>query len=144
MNLSTDAKVTVLSNAVAAGQTDVEASSVNMEGFDAVQFIIVFGAITSGAATTVKAQQSTDDASFADLLGTGQTVADTDDNKAFIIDIERPREQYVRPVVTRATQDSVVESIIAIQYKAAKKPVTHDSSTVGGSEQHNSPAEGTA
>lgn len=147
MNFGKDSKITVLSNAVAAGTTDIDSGSIDMQDFENVIFLIQFGAITSGAVTSVKAQQSSDDGSsdsFADLEGTGQTVADTDDDKLFGIEIIRPRERYVKAIVDRATQNAVVESIIAIQYNARKLPTTHDATTVGGFETHDSPAEGTA
>jgi len=145
INLGTDVKVTVMSNAVAAGTSDVEPTTIDMQDFESVMFIVTFGAIVAGAATTVKAQQSAASGSGeADLLGTSQTVADDDDNQAFVIDLVRPGKRYVRPVVTRATQNSTVESIIAIQYNTRKSPTTQDATTVGGIETHVSPAEGTA
>lgn len=146
MNFANNHKVTVVSNAVAAGTTDIDPTAIDMDGFDSVAFIVQFGAITAGAVTSVKAQQSSDNGvgdAFSDLAGTAQTVADDDDNKAFIIDLFRPSERYVKPYVDRATQNAVVESIIAIQYCARNAPVTQPAS-IGGYEIHNSPAEGTA
>lgn len=144
MNLSKDTEVVVVANAQAAGATDLSSlNSVDMQGFEAVTFIIQFGAIVSGAATSVKAQTSSDDSTFNDLESTSQTVADTDDNKAFIIDIVNPRERYLRPYVARATQNSTIESITAIKYRARDLPITQGS-TIGGTELHASPAEGTA
>lgn len=147
MQLSNDAKVTLVKTAVAAGQTSIQSDAVDMAGFEGVMFIISMGAITGGAATSVKAQQSATAAlggSETDLEGTSQTIADTEDNTVKIIDIYRPTKRYVNVQVLRATQDSVINSIIAIQYDAAKKPVTHDATTVSGTETFVSPAEGTA
>ena len=144
MNLSKNAKTVVISNAVAAGTSDLTTlNSVDMQNYESVMFVIQFGAIVSGAATSVKTQQSADDSSFADLEGTSQTVLDTDDNKAFVIDIVKPLDRYVRPVVLRATQNSTIESITAVLYGARKMPITNDI-TIGGSETHVSPDEGTA
>lgn len=146
MNFASNHKITVVSNAVAAGTTDIDPTAIDMDGYDSVCFIVQFGAITAGAVTSVKAQQSSDNGvgdAFADLAGTAQAVADDDDNKAFIIDINRPSERYVKPYVDRATQNAVVESIIAIQYCARNVPVAQPAS-IGGIETHNSPAEGTA
>ena len=144
MNLSKNAKAVVISNAVAAGITDLTSlSSVDMQNYESVMFIIQFGVITAGAATSVKCQQSADDSSFADLEGTSQTVGDTDDSKAFIVDIVKPLDRYVRPVVSRATQTSAIESITAILYGPREMPITIDA-TIGGSETHVSPDEGTA
>jgi hypothetical protein len=137
--------LTRVSNAVAAGTSDVESSAVDMQGFDAVTFIVAFGTITAGSATSVKAQQGalSNMTDAADLKGTGITVAD-DDNQLVLLEIDHPQERYVRCVVDRGTQNAVVDSIIAIQTKAKAEPVTHDSSTVVDSELHHAPAEGAA
>jgi hypothetical protein len=146
MNLGKNTKTTVVSNAVAAGTTAVDPTAVDMQNFESVMFIVQFGTITASAVTSVKAQQSSDNGSsdaFADLEGTGQTVADTDDDLAFIIDIVNPQERYVKPYVSRGTANAVIESITAIQYGSRKMPVTQGA-TVGGIETHVSPDEGTA
>jgi hypothetical protein len=146
-NLSRAGKVTRISNAVAAGTTAVTSSAIDMKGFDSCQFVVFFGAITANAVTSVKAQQSSDDGSsdaYADLAGTSITVADDDDNQTVILDIDKPRERYLKCVVSRATQNAVVDGIFAIQYNAVEQPVTHDAATVVGSEFHHAPAEGTA
>ena len=110
-----------------AGTTDVTSSSVDMKGFDAVKFGVLFGTITATAVTSIKTQQSSDDGSsdtFADLLGTSQTVADTDDDKVFRIDITSPRERYVRCIVDRGTANAVVDGIVARLYRADKEPIS--------------------
>jgi len=134
----------------AAGATDITDSSViDMQNYEAVRFIVGFGAIVAGAVTSVKVQQATaktsDTAltSGADLLGSGITVADSDDNTLVITDIIKPQERYVQPHVLRATQNATVDLIIAELYGARKLPVTKDA-TVSKQETHVSPAEGTA
>ena len=143
-NISNQIKTTRVSNAAAAGTTTINSSSVDMLNYEGVRFTVPFGAIVAGAATSVKANQSADDSTFNDLLGSSQTVADTDDNKVFIIDIWRPIDRYVRCTVLRATQNSTVDGIIAEQYGPRVLPPTNDATTVGGQEIHTSPAEGTA
>lgn len=135
---------------VAAGATDVtDCAVVDMANYEGVRFIVGFGAIVSGAATSIDVQQATaktsDTAltSGADLLGSKITVADTDDNTLVITDIIRPRERYVQVQVQRATQNATVDLIIAELYGARKLPVTKDA-TVSQQETHASPAEGTA
>lgn len=145
-NLANEVKVTRVMNGVAAGTTDQNSSAVDMQGWDGVMFITSFGAITSGAVTSVKLQQDTASgmSTAADLAGTGQTVADDDDNQVVIHDLYRPTERYVRVVVDRGTQNAVIDGVVAIQYKGRKQPTTHDSSTVVSCEIYDSPAEGTA
>ena len=131
--------------AVAAGTTDQTSSWIDTANCEGVMFAVVFGAITSGAVTSIKAQQAqiSDGTGAADLEGTAIPVADTDDDKIFLLDVYRPRERYVACVVDRGTQNAVIDAIIAIPYGAKVVPVTQGS-TVGGSECHVSPAEGTA
>ena len=143
MNLSKNSKVVVISNTVAAGTSDIDASSVDMQNYESVMFIVQFGAIVAGAVTSVNAKQSSDDSSFADLAGTAVAVADDDDNKAFVLDIVKPGDRYVKPYIVRGTQNATIESITAILYGARKMPITLDT-TIGGSETHVSPDEGTA
>lgn len=126
----------------AAAQTTINSTSVDMSGFEEVSLVCTFGAITAGAATSVKAQQSADNSTFNDLAGTSQTVADTDDGDTFVIDLIRPTDRYVRLVVLRATQDSVVANALAIQSRPRDAAVTQ-AATIN-SETHKSPAEGTA
>ena len=147
LTISEDTKLTRVSNAVAAGQTVINSASVDMSGFDGVGFAVAFGAITATAVTSVKVQQSGDDGvadAWADLTGTSITVADTDDDKLFVVDVAHPTERYLRAVVSRGTADSVVDGIIAVQYGPKKTPTTHDAATVGGVETHPAPDEGTA
>lgn len=147
MNRANTEKVIRVMNGVAAGTSAQTSSAIDMQGFDGVKIYSAFGAITSGAATSVKVQQSSDNASadaYADLLGTSVTVADDDDNQVVVHDIYRPKERYLKVVISRATQNAVIDGIIAVLYGASKMPTTDDSSTVVGRETHVSPAEGTA
>ncbi len=143
MNLSRGVKFTRVLDAVAAGTSDQDSSSVDMKSFDAVTFAVGFGAITASAVTSVKLQGSDDDSSFSDLKGTAISVADSDDNKIVLAEINQPQERYVRCVVDRGTQNAVIDFAVAMQSKSNKAPVTQ-SSTVLGSEFHQAPAAGTA
>ena len=146
MNLSKKAKLTpaITPDNGVAGTTDINGATLDMKGFEGVLIEVVFGVITAAAVTSIKAQQgaASDLSDAADLAGTGQTIADTDDNKTFYIDINRPEERYVRLVVDRGTQNAVVASATYFQYGARKEPVTHASGVSG--EVFASPAEGTA
>jgi hypothetical protein len=142
-----DWKLTLVAAATAAGVTDINSSSVNMAGYDAVTFFTTFGAITAGAVTSIKVQQSSDNGSvdtFADLTGTAITVADDDDGQMFGVEIIRPREQYLRLVVDRATQNAVVGEIYALQYRSRSKPISNTVANLATFESHAGPAEGTA
>lgn len=146
MELGKDAKITIAITPTegVAGTSDINGAILDMQGYENVMAIVTFGVITSGAVTSIKMQQDTaaDMGGAADLAGTGQTIADTDDNKTFYIDLIKPQERYVRLVVDRGTQNAVVASAIYLQYNGVKKPVTHGTNVSG--ETHVSPAEGTA
>jgi len=127
----------------AAATTDITSDAIDTAGFDGCTFVIPFGTITATAVTSVKAQQcDTTGGSYADLTGTAQTVADSDDDKTFYIEIFNPREQFLKCVVDRGTANAVVGAITAILWNAGNRPVTYASPVSG--ESFNNPAEGTA
>jgi hypothetical protein len=146
MELGKDAKISIAITSAdgVAGTTDIEGNIVDMSGFENLLIGVTFGVITGSAVTSIKAQQDTASAmgTAQDLLGTGQTIADDDDEKTFYIDLVKPRERYVRLVVVRATQNAVVASATYLQYNGRKAPVSHGTNVSG--ETHVSPAEGTA
>jgi hypothetical protein len=143
--LSHDTKIVqaITVTAGAAGTGAVNSTVIDMSGYGACCFIVQFGAIVAGAATSIKVQQDTTSAfgAPADLLGSNQTIADTDDDKVFYVDIRQPAKDFLRLVVSRATQAATVTAI-AILYRARVKPVTHGTGVAG--ETFVSPAEGTA
>ena len=129
-------KITRVSNAVAAGTTVVNCSSVDMLGFEGVLFVVLAGTLTANQVTDLKAQQSSDDASsddFTDLVGQPGPMDDDDDNQALALNVHRPMKRYVRPVVERATANAVIDGVIAIQYGPDNKPTVQDVATVAGS-----------
>lgn len=144
-NLAHDVKIQqcITLTAGAAGATNINGSEVDTEGFEGVLFVFQFGPIVGTAVTSIKVQQDTVTGmgSAADLAGSGQTVADTDDDKVFYVDVKRPLERFLRPVVLRATANATV-SCMAYLYRGRSFPVSHGTNVAG--EVHSSPAEGTA
>lgn len=146
-NLLRNIKITRVMNAVAAGTSAQNSSVVDMSGWDGVTFIAALGTLTATQVTSLKGQQGqvSNLSDAADLSGTlVGPLADGDSNKCLVLDIYRPTERYVRPVVNRATANAVIDGVIAIQYRGRKTPVTQDTATIAFSEQHVSPEEGTA
>lgn len=145
-NITKSAKLTRVINFTAAGTTAVNSAIIDMKGYESATFVIGFGPIVAGGVQSVKVQQgaASDLSDAADLAGTGVTVADTDDNRILAIEVNQPRERYLRVVVSRATQNSTVDFGLAMQSKAGTEPVTHDATTVISTEFHQGPAEGTA
>lgn len=126
MNLSNRAKATRLSEAVAAGTSDVTSDAVDMQGFLSAEFMVALGAITAGAETAVRLQGSSDGASWSNLEGTDVTVADDEGGTLVIIDLSRAKHRYVRCVVDRGTENAAVDAIICRQYLGRREPVEHD------------------
>ena len=146
LNISKEVKAVRVMNAVAAGFGDtLNGSVLDMANFDGVVFIAAFGAITATAVTSVKAQQgaASNLSDAADLAGSKIDIADSQSNKLAVLDIYRPQKRYLRMVVSRATQNAVIDGVVALQYKGKKAPVTQDAS-VAGDKLCVSPDEGVA
>lgn len=131
MQLSKDIKFVRVKVAVAAGTTDVESDIVDRAGFDGVIFLALLGAITADGVQGLRVQQNTANSTsgMADLTGASVTIADTDDNKGVFVDVYRPKERYLRAILDRATQNAVLDGMLAILYCAKNKPTTHDVTT---------------
>src|SRR4051794_7874092 len=80
----------------ASGTTDINGAAADLtaRGAIGVLFEVAMGAITATAVTSIKAQGSADNSSWVDLEGTAQSIADTDDEKVFFIDLYRPIHRY--------------------------------------------------
>lgn len=146
LNLSTEVKITPAitpTNGV-AGTTDITGAILDMSGFEGVLMQVTMGALTASAVTSIKAQQGdeADLSDAADLEDTAQTIADSDDDKVFYIDLYRPQKRYVRLYVDRGTANAVVASAEYFQYGPRSIPVTHGANVSG--ETWASPEEGTA
>ena len=140
MNLSTEVKVTRVIPATATGTSDVNGTVIDMSGFDGVMFV---GAIGSAAANNgIKVQQgaASNLADAADLAGS--KVLSDGTQTQFVVDVFRPQERYVRPVMVRGTT-TTVDAVFAIQYGGRSLPVTNTSAALAA-ELHVSPDEGTA
>lgn len=141
--LGEEVKVTKLADATAAGVTTINSAEVDMAGYDGCLFLTSSGTIVATGTAVVKVQQDTVTgmAGAADLAGTGQSFVDADDNVSVGVDIQRPRERFLRVQITRATANSDWSPIWALQYRARKQPVVQGLTKF---EKHASPAEGAA
>lgn len=132
--LSKDAKLSsaITPTAGAAGTSAISASILDMADFLSVLVLLRFGAIVSGAVTSIKVSQSDDSgmSGAEDITGSAQTIADTDDDKMFYVDLHRVTRRYVQLVVSRATQNATV-SAEYMQYNARKVPTTQGSNVSG-------------
>jgi hypothetical protein len=142
MNLSKNIKVTTCLD-YASGTASRNGAALDMEGWDGVLAIIKHATIAVSAVGDFHweqgAQSNLSDA--ADLLGTAMAVAADDDNEVWVADLYRPRERYVRGVITKNGSNAQAETVIYIQYKGSKCPVSN--AGADKYELHVSPAEGT-
>jgi predicted secreted protein len=135
--LSEEVKITTVA-AVAAGTSTITSTALDMAGYDGALFIIRLG--TPAADNSVKITQcDTTGGSYADLTGT--KVGDHATDTPLIVDIKRPREQFLKYVVTRTTSTTIDVALI-IQYKSRNRGITQPTNTQ--IERWSSVAEGTA
>lgn len=132
LDLLKEAAFSRCSNAVAAGTTDIECTAVDMAGFDAVTFTVLFGALTATQVTTCKLQHSEDNNTFTDVTnGATPAMGDDDDNKMQVLTYKLPSKRYVRVVIDRGTANAVVDGVTAIQYRARTVNTTQGSTVQG-------------
>lgn len=140
MNLSKNVAVSLAKAGQSTGTTAVNGDVIDTQGYEGVMFV---GSIaTANAGNSVKAQQGAlaDGSDMADLEAT--SIASGDNGDSFLLDIYRPRERYVRVVITRAGTTTVTGDVYALLYGARTYPVEHGATI--NAETHVSPAEGTA
>lgn len=133
MNFLKQFNIIKVSNGATAGTTEVDSSIIDMAGWDGVVFVADLGTVTDGSVMTLTPQQNTANSTsgMAAITGTAPTfTAATSSNKAMAVDVYRPLQRYLRAAFTRTTQNAVVNTIIAIQYKAKFQPITLDASVI--------------
>lgn len=142
-NLGEQVSAIVLSGAVAAGQTEIDSSSIDLAGYEGALILVHFGAITTGSVVTIHLEDGATSSPTTDVLGSSQVVADTNDSDVALIDLYAPLKRYARVVITRTGQDAVLNGIVAIRYGARVEAPTNDSASVVALKTLISPAEGT-
>jgi len=141
MNLSKNTEVEMILAGAGSAGTTLTSSAVDMQGFEGVMFVGTIA--TANAANFAKVQQSSDDGdadAYADLTGTKNVPGD--DADSFLIDINKPRERYLKLLIDRGGANTATGDVYAIKYGAHAKPTSHGSTI--DAEMHASPAEGTA
>ena len=84
--------------------------------------------------------------SYADIADSAcpTTTQSTDSDFLVILDVLNPPERYIRPVVTNAAGNGVIDGVFAIQYRGNARPSTHDVASVASSTVALDKAEGAA
>lgn len=137
MNLIKEVKVSQILGYTAAGTAAKTSKVIDMQGFAGVIFVAALGAVTEASVVTLKAQQDIVNpmTSAKDLTGASTSFAAgiTDSNKCLVLDVYRPTKRYLQAVLTPATQNAEILSIIAIQYEAGAKPTELDATVAAAS-----------
>lgn len=129
MSLTKNVRIARVASAAAAGQTAVNGSLIDMAGFDGVLFIALLGTVAATSTVGLHAEQNdVNSATGVQELQGSATIAvgATNSNTAVVLDVHKPRQRYVRPVIKRGVADTVVDGVIAILYDARSKPTDHD------------------
>ena len=137
MGLAHDTKVTTVAP-VATGTTTITGSALDMAGFDGAIFIVRLGSPATNNNLRVQ-QCDTTGGSYADLAGT--LVGNHATDNPLVVDVFRPREQFLKYQITRGTT-STIDIVTIIQYGANNRPTVQPSGTQ--IEYFYEPAEGTA
>jgi hypothetical protein len=122
----------VTPTAGAAGTSVINGTIIDCAGFNGCLIAVHMGTIVSGAVTSIKAQSGNDSglSDAADIAGTSQSIADTDDDKVFYIDVARGQKRYLKVVISRATQNATLSAVYVL-YNARAIPATQDAAVAG-------------
>jgi hypothetical protein len=135
--LSENCKITTVAS-VATGTSTITSSAFDMAGYDGVLFIVRLGSPATNNNIRVS-QCDTTGGSYAELEGS--LVGNHATDNPLVYDLKRPREQFVKYIVTRGTT-TTIDIVTVIQYKSRNRAQSQPSGTQ--IERAHNPAEGTA
>jgi hypothetical protein len=132
-HLFKNAEVRKAMGPVVAGVTVQTGATIDTFGYDGVAFVFSFGALLATQVTNAKVQggAASNGSDAADLAGS-HTLALTDGqgNTVQVIDIYRPAQRYLTPIVNRGTANAVINGVFAILYHAELSPPASLDATV--------------
>lgn len=126
MNLASNIKISWVKALIASSDsTDGNTAILDMAGFDGVVFVTPVTTATAGSvvALTVEENTANSDSGMTAIAGAVATKTSPANGTLLVVDVYRPREQYVQGVITSATQAATFDATIAIQYKGSKLPI---------------------
>lgn len=140
-NFKDDTQMDIQAVKVDADNETINGAGVDMLGYQGVVFIATLGKGQIGT-VVLSAEQDTDAAfgTAAALAGTAVNVTSAVGTDGFgFLEIVRPAERYVRPVLTVPNFNAVPVSVVSIRYGKNWLPETNTDGEI-----HVSPAEGAA
>jgi len=132
-NVQVDEILAPVSN---SSSTDSNSDRLDMAGFEGVIFVAVItdSAATGVALMTIQENTADSDTGMAALSGATATatctVNDDLNNQLLIVDVYKPKEQYLQATLTSATANIAYGNTIAIRYGASIPPITQDTDIV--------------
>lgn len=122
----------------ASGTADRSTEVIDHLGFKRCCYLWGFGTIAAGGTNSIflqhadAASNETTLTSGADVLGSLQTIVDTDDNNWKFMDFE-PTKRYSQGTIDKDTSNACAEWCVAILYNSTTCPVTQalGTSTIG-------------
>lgn len=138
---SEETQLTMVAAGATTATTAVNGATVDMAGYEGV--LLFARIVTANAGNFLKAQQgdASDGSDAQDLAGSKCLTDDTDD--IAIIDVNRPKDRYVRGVIVRAGATTVTGDMYALRYNANNRPTVNTIANLQRLVRLNSPAEGT-
>ncbi len=130
--MSKDVKATLVQVGLVDGQSDPESDPVDMQGYEGVVFVGNINTVTGAATVKLTPEQSTATGGSYSAISTAANIISTagSADKFLMTDVYRPRERFVKCLLTRAGANSVYGGTMAYQYgPGAKTPVTHSTTT---------------
>ena len=132
-----DVKISTFAPTASGTSTITQTTGLDTAGYDGTVFVVRLG--TPSATNTLKVSQcDTVGGTYSDLAATATS---SGSDGPLIVEITRPKEQFLKYVVTRGVA-TTIDTVAVIQYGARSRPVTQVSGTV--IETYVNPSEGTA
>ena len=126
MNILTDTKLTKVMDSQAAGQTPINSSVIDINGFSQVTFICSLGTMAASAVTCLHIQTGaeSDGSDMADQLNTMVCCDTNNDDRLLVVECASVNARYIRVVVTRSGGNSEIDTVLAVANNAVSLPVS--------------------
>jgi hypothetical protein len=139
-DLSKEAKLVRVLNAVAAGQVTQNSTILNMSTYDGVLFALMLNTVTPTAVCTLQAQDNSVNSTvgMTNITDAGGNIAFTtitdvggaSSNGVMVLDVVLPQQQFVRAQVNIATANVAIDGILAVLYRSKSRPTLVDATVI--------------
>jgi len=124
-NLLPNTKLTRVASATAAGQTEIDGTALDMEGFASVAFIASLPSVANTGVVRLTVQgRNTSSEGWTDLVSVTHTSTGAETNRLLAVECPAPMKKSVRCALFRTVANSAIDCIVALQGRATYLPVT--------------------